>query len=272
MLARYDSNGNLNWMQTWDSQTHDSDYTSGGFYVDEALAIDENGNAIISGVTSHRTIQFKEDMVTLKYDSTGNLLWSNVFNGIGNDEDRPYALALDVSGNAYVTGSSYFTPAIGDVDYITYKINSASGVNDWSITYDGTANFYDEAHALCVDSLNNVYVTGWSAINNDPFNLHGEMATLKYSQSGTNVSENNALVAVTYPNPCNEILNVRMQNFNPHDVKINIIDNLGRTVTTKTTFRNASLQINTQDLGDGIYHLKIQSGANVTNGKFSVLH
>ena len=272
MLAKYDPNGNLNWTSTWDSPSHDSDYTSGGFYVDEALAIDLNGNAIVSGVTSDRTVQFREDMITLKYDTAGNLLWSNVFNGIGNDEDRPYGLALDISGNAYLTGSSYFTSAIGDVDYITFKINGTTGIRDWSITYDGTANFSDEAHAICVDSLNNVYITGWNAINRDPFDLHGEMATIKYSQSATDIMENNSQNVLTYPNPCNEFLNIQLTEMNPVDAKIKVIDPLGKIISLPVTVRNASLLIDTQILADGIYHLKIESEKMSFKGKFSVLH
>lgn len=108
--------------------------------------------------------------------------------------------------------------------------------------------------------------------NNDPFNLHGEMATLKYSQIGTGIIENNSIILTAYPNPCNEFLNIRMPDYTIEDVKINIIDNLGRTVETKVVYRNTLLQINTQEFSEGIYSLRIQSGKNVISGKFSVIH
>lgn len=46
------------------------------------------------------------DYLTLKYTRTGQLAWAALYNGTANGGDQASALALDQSGNVFVTGSS----------------------------------------------------------------------------------------------------------------------------------------------------------------------
>jgi hypothetical protein len=91
--------------------------------------------------------------------------------------DVATAVALDDSGNVYVTGQSYGSGygSGSDYDYATVKYN-ASGVEQWVARYDGPGNYSDDyATAIAVDGAGNVYVTGISA---------NDYATVKYNASG----------------------------------------------------------------------------------------
>ncbi|MEO0095774.1 MAG: SBBP repeat-containing protein [candidate division WOR-3 bacterium] len=44
--------------------------------------------------------------MTIKYDSSGNEQWVARYNGTGDSIDYAYELAIDDSGNVYVTGAS----------------------------------------------------------------------------------------------------------------------------------------------------------------------
>jgi hypothetical protein len=55
---------------------------------------------------------------------------------------------------------------------------SSSGVEQWVARYNGPGNWTDEAHAIAVDGLGSVYVTGESQ------GTHADYATVKYSSSG----------------------------------------------------------------------------------------
>src|SRR4030066_1429004 len=85
--------------------------------------------------------------------------WVARYNGPGNSYDVAYALAVDDSGNVYVTGRSAgsFTYS----DYATIKYSPA-GDTLWVRRYNGPGNGHDEANALAVDGSGNVYVTGYS--------------------------------------------------------------------------------------------------------------
>jgi hypothetical protein len=58
--------------------------------------------------------------VTIKYDAAGNQLWTARYNGDGNGDDNPHAIALDKSGNVYVAGLSLGN---GSIDIVTMKYN-----------------------------------------------------------------------------------------------------------------------------------------------------
>jgi len=103
--------------------------------------------------------------------------WVARYNGPGNADDEARAIAVDVAGNVYVTG--YNTASDGNRNYATVKYNSA-GVKQWIAGYNGPGNSHDEAYALMIDGLGNVYVTGYS------YGLSGttDYATLKYNNRG----------------------------------------------------------------------------------------
>ncbi len=141
----------------------------------KALAIDPSGNVFVTGTSW----QGSSDYLTLKCSSAGTLLWARQYNGPAGGNDDPVALAVDRSGNVFVTGSS---AGIGGAnDYATIKY-SASGAQLWVQRYNAaSSNLDDQAKALAVDADGNVYVTGMSpAISGD-----WDYATIKYSNTGT---------------------------------------------------------------------------------------
>jgi hypothetical protein len=254
LVVKYDSTGNLLWQREWNSPSNDSDLVSGGFYEDKALQIDKSGNVFISGSISDRAVQFMEDIVTVKYDSLGNFQWQDIYDGTGHDLDLPYGLALDTAGNAYICGETSVSHNIGASDYITYKLNGQTGVHEWNRTFNGTGNLYDQAHAICTDNLNNVYVTGWSQTNNDPFDLHASVVTIKYSQTSTGITENYFGDNVSiYPNPANDRINIQADE-TIHDFSVDVLNLIGETIYKSKNEK----QIDVSDLSDGIYFLKIR--------------
>ncbi|MFQ6093598.1 MAG: SBBP repeat-containing protein, partial [bacterium] len=73
------------------------------------------------------------------------------YNGPANSDDEATGLALDASGNIYVTGGSV---GLGTgYDYATVKYDSA-GLQQWVARYNGPGE--DRATALRVDGSGNV--------------------------------------------------------------------------------------------------------------------
>src|SRR5262249_23549763 len=112
---------------------------------------------------------------TVKYNSDGQEQWAARYDGPGNGDDEATGIALDRSGNVYVTGSS---AGLVDTDYATVNYDS-SGQERWVARYEGLGNGDDIARAIVVDSLANVYVTGGSHL---PLS---DYATIKYVSGAT---------------------------------------------------------------------------------------
>ena len=114
-----------------------------------------------------------EDYATIKYSNAGVPLWTNRYNGPANRGDKGYRMAVDSSGNVFVTGSSQNTS--GNFDYATVAYSN-TGVPLWTNRYNGPANVFDFAIGIAVDRSGNVFVTG---------NSGNDMVTIKYSSSIT---------------------------------------------------------------------------------------
>jgi hypothetical protein len=151
---------------------------SGGSY---GIVVDNAGNVFVTGYSNDRG---NEDYVTIKYSNAGLPLWTNWYSGPGNS-GRAAAIAVDGSGNVFVTGESAATtdqfcwPSCFDYATIAY---SSAGVPLWTNRYDGPENNYDSATAIAVDSSGNVFVTGYSRSGSD--SLSDDYATIAYSSAG----------------------------------------------------------------------------------------
>jgi uncharacterized delta-60 repeat protein len=144
-------------------------YDSGGNDLAKNNFVDEIGNVYVTGISNKDN---KGDWYTLKYNSSGSVLWNAVYDS-GTSLDMAKSIVVDSSNNVYVTGWSYNS---GNRDYYTIKYNS-SGIELWNVTYDSGS--LDSVHDITLDNSGYIYLTGGS-------NLTGDMDyyTIKYDSSG----------------------------------------------------------------------------------------
>src|SRR5258707_567269 len=67
-----------------------------------AMAVDSSGNVIVTG-RSYGGTNTDYDYATIKYSSAGVALWTNRYTGPGYEVDQPSVVAVDSSGNVFVT-------------------------------------------------------------------------------------------------------------------------------------------------------------------------
>jgi len=166
--VKYNPTGTELWVRRYNGPGNSGDAAS-------AIAIDSSGNSYVTGVSWGNGTDL--DYATIKYYSNGDTAWVRRYNGPGNGIDYANAIAVDGSGNVYVTGVSYASLTGGDYATIKYYSN---GDTAWVRRYNGPGNSYDEANAIAVDDSINVYVTGYSTGNGTGY----DYATVKYYPNG----------------------------------------------------------------------------------------
>jgi hypothetical protein len=147
---KYYANGDTAWVRRYDGPASSSDGAG-------AITVDDSGNVYVTGAGSGLGIY--QDYLTIKYYSNGDTAWVRRYNGPGNTGDQAYAIAVDISKNVYVTGSSHASDISTDYATIKYYPN---GDTAWVRRYDGPGSSWDEARDLVVDDSGNVFVTGYS--------------------------------------------------------------------------------------------------------------
>ncbi|MEW6755050.1 MAG: SBBP repeat-containing protein, partial [Candidatus Latescibacterota bacterium] len=187
---QYDPTGALRWVRTYNG-------TGNGDDAGEAMGVDSRGRVYVTGTSFGDTTDF--DAATVAYDADGSLLWERRYNGEGNANDAPYALALDAAGNVYTTGVG------GD-----YAVSRATTV---AYTPEGTRLWVARSEMAAVgrdiglDAAGSVYVTG-NLVGYDP-----DCLTIKYAQTGDGptavkgwgdaLPPRTLYLGAAYPNPFN---------------------------------------------------------------------
>ena len=167
-IVCYNSEGSQEWIACYDGPG-DSDGKVTG------ITVDNDGNIYITGESEGSNARC--DFATLQYSLYGIQGWVARYNGTGNSEDGARSIAVDNSGNVYVTG--YSRGLKTDIDYTTIKY-SIEGVREWMVNYDGPNNSDDEPNALVIDDLGNIYVTEKSCCSD----TSNDYATVKYNSDG----------------------------------------------------------------------------------------
>jgi uncharacterized delta-60 repeat protein len=151
----------------------------------QAIAADTEGNVYITGGADRNGPTLGGDMVTVKYDPAGNLMWSARYGSPGTVADMGTAIKVDATGNVYVAGYSRGDlHAGGALDFVTIKY-APNGTQTWTARFSAPTNgklaSFDYPRALTVDGAGNVYVTG---LTSDGFGSSGAYATVKYDANG----------------------------------------------------------------------------------------
>jgi hypothetical protein len=168
-VVKYDSNGNVIWAKGY-----------GGMSADESFAIatDVSGNVFITGLFTTFQISFgsttlynsgNTDVFIAKIDSSGQAIWAKSANGDMNDQAS--SIAIDNTGNAYITGYFYSPVLIFGIYTITNFDVSGNTLDYFIVKYDVNGNEIfaksggdigdDPANFITTNTTGKVFITGY---------------------------------------------------------------------------------------------------------------
>lgn len=186
----------------------------GGNQYDAVIdcAVDDSANVYITGYTESDTVFGYQapfngmyagagDAFLSKFDSSGNLTWSNYFGGSQFDEG--HGCTVDKFGNIYIAGITQSTSNIattnahqtsngGGKDLFIAKFDQ-TGNRVWSTYYGGIADELSYEGACETDHLGNVLLFGCTyssngIATNDAFQQYiggdGDVAIVKFNSNG----------------------------------------------------------------------------------------
>jgi hypothetical protein len=128
-------------------------------------------NTIVIDKTTQKKItsnNHSQDIIVLKFNSVGKLIWAQKIGGIGKDE--VHDMKLDENGNLYLAGgftnSLFFENSIqkkglislGNSDGFIAKILSSNGDLDWWQNIGGVG--FDDIYSVAIDNADGVIVSG----------------------------------------------------------------------------------------------------------------
>jgi len=143
------------------------------------IAVDSSGNAYVTGFTQSTdfptvdplqgTIHGPDNAFVAKLNAVGSALVYSTYLG-GSIQDDANGIAVDASGNAYVTGFAQSTdfPTVdplqgtihGPTNAFVAKLNAAGSALAYSTYLGGSMN--DGGYAITVDGSGNAYLTGFT--------------------------------------------------------------------------------------------------------------
>ncbi len=168
-VAKYNQLGDTIWVRNYNG-VNESDKAY-------AIALDANNNVYVTGKSdSDPGVNINDDILTLKYNSSGVLQWAKSYNGTGNGTDAAREITVTPSGDVYVSGKTFNGT---NLDYVIIKYNSG-GTQQWVKVYDGGTGD-DECLSMVMDNSENTYLTGTSINDNG---LKTDIATIKYNALG----------------------------------------------------------------------------------------
>lgn len=240
-------------------------------------------------------LQGADDVFIAEFSNTGVMLWSTYYGGTA-DNEWGEGLALNDNGDLFVTGSVYSSdfpyPASnltggyiqggleGFVDGFVLAFDW-SRANIWATYFGGDGSDISLACATYQDS--ELYITGSAYSDNTLFPLEPGSGTPYYDDvlsggsyngfvsrfdlaqivSGINEVSTELINFTCYPNPVTDQVNISFSVEEKSQVKIELMDLLGRRLEEKklgTLSGSINERIDLENYANGIYFIKVTVG------------
>jgi hypothetical protein len=123
------------------------------------VALDDEGNIHVSGRSNLGYNYY--DVWVAKYDSGGQQIWNNTWNGAQSDFDSGYDIAVADAGNVFIAGATVYP---GQQNNILAGSWDGDGNERWFDSYDGELSLTDAGSGVALDGDGFVYIVGGETV------------------------------------------------------------------------------------------------------------
>lgn len=259
---KVDASGNEQWVKTISGAGNGTDLG-----ID--IAIDNNQEVVALGTSDSDAngSNFNNDLVVVKYDPSGNVVWNVNYDDNFNSDEKASNIGVDNQNNIFVTGQSNHTgnPAL-NYDYVTIKYLT-DGTQDSVLVYDGTGNAKDVPNGLFINGTE-VYVTGGSTNGAQ----QRDITTVKYfglPDAGVTSLSLQTEAFLVYPNPTQQSVTIDVSGlyYSNELLMIALTDVSGATVYKTGLNTNKSTIIDCSNFRPGIYFVNAFSPNGTTTSQ-----
>jgi hypothetical protein len=274
-LAKYSSTGDYIWAVTG---------LSNGNNNAQSLALDNSNNAYItgyfedtinfgSGITLKSNTSMK-DIFVAKYDASGKVQWAK----------RNGTYDIDLSNSIALQGNHIFITGFMGVDYPTLTnlfINAYDLSGNYLMSVQVDSTDVNEGSAIAADDEGNVYVTGRlqnklkfdathsiTSFSTNDFDFF--VAKLTPAFKPLSIQSISSSGFSIYPNPVNEIINIKFDSPANTKCSIDVINTLGQVVCSKEIFTNNEglITLDLPVLSRGTYFMVVKNSMRLYSVKF----
>jgi hypothetical protein len=174
-LIKFNSKGIIIWKQMFLDMSY-----PGMIKYNSTLTILNDLSIVVTGTTQSKTFP-NGDIIVMRLDNDGVILWKNTFEG--DNEDNGISITSNTSNEIYVTGSTVSTNNFFqglnykhkkfsswgftyDTDIFLIKLNK-NGEILWKYIYGGSMD--DDCYGIVCSYDNNLFLTGTTSSNNGIF-------------------------------------------------------------------------------------------------------
>ena len=275
VTIRYNADGEQQWIAIYDGPASEIDQGRDiVFYPDGGVCV----------VGSSTGISTQSDLLTIRYAPNGQPVWTRTFDGPQHSFEFGEHVALDESGNVFVSGTSHYFRSTADALLVLY---TPDGDLTGFTVYDGPSATNDFVAGVGHDGAGGVYIAGharyaadgtsWDAIvikvpggdTSDVIASDGTAPDPRTPHGTDAASLSSVRLAPAFPNPFRSVTTLAMDLDLPASVQLAVHDAVGRQIRLLASENRDAGQHRiswdgTDDAGlampAGVYFVALQAG------------
>jgi len=255
LIVKTNASGDTLWTKTYGGTDYDGIYS---------ICQTTDGNFLLCGTT--RSFGFGSyDYYVIKINPSGDVIWQKNYGGTGMETPGSIIQTLD---DGYVIAGLTNSYGAGGYDVYLVKIN-LNGDTLWTKTYGGTQDDWASSVNETLDG--GLIISGYT----NSFTGNCDIYLIKTNSNGFAGFEQNISIQPAmsvFPNPCSDILNLKIKIPDHNTVLFEIFNLSGQLFfkTEQENTRNGLFTLDLSDLPKGLYFLTVSAPSTLFSKKIII--